>query len=418
MQRLLSQNNSSIHRADYRYQQAPVGTAAPAAAAPAPPGSVINERIDVRAQFALTRLFKGPADDAKDAVELFNDVDSGKIKGIFGDDLAIAAKLAAKRGTVRWKLVPDGQDAVMLTDDPADTPVLIFKESAATKPRLDQALLTVYRAHKAAAAPAPATPANSTTPIVIPPGHPRFTADGSPNARPSKTIVRDGDEIDTRDDLLTFDWTAQVKTDQPSSECFEVGFLQTVTKSAVFADYSSGPNDTAPGLCMPFLSRIPIRDGFAASPVWFIGPNSKGIGFNVIGTCKINDPNIPFQPLPSSQAGVTTVDKPGGPFDIHHPNDNTKELRQVSEDLEFKVWLAARRKSDPQRSLSSYQFIKNATWIVERTAEFTHGAGGQLSFQFTRNETKVTELGDGQGGSSPDLRRETANSESKIICVP
>ena len=64
----------------------------------------------MRAQFALQRLFKGP--DAPDAIALFNDVDSGKIKGIFGDDLGIAARLAAKRGTVRWELVPEGADAV------------------------------------------------------------------------------------------------------------------------------------------------------------------------------------------------------------------------------------------------------------------------------------------------------------------
>ena len=380
-----------------------------------PPASVIDDRIDVRAQFALQRLFKGPANDAKDAVDLFNEVDSGNIKGIFGDDLAIAARLASQRGTVRWELVPEGQDAVMLKDDSPDTPVIIFKAGAATKPRLDQALLSVYRAHKATLVPGPA---NSTTPIVVPPGHPTFSAEGSPNARPSRTIARDGDEIDTREDLLNFDWTAQVKTEKPSPECFEVGFLQTVTRSQVFADYSSGANDTSPGLCMPFLSRIPIRDGFAASPVWFILGNSRGIGFNEIGTCHPNIKNVPVTVPPSAQAGVSTVDKPGGPFNLHHPNDNTKLLRQVSEDLEFKVWLAARRKTDPEANVASYQFIKNATWILERTTEFTHGPSGQLSFQFLRNETRVTEFGDGQGGASPDLRPERANSEATMICVP
>lgn len=414
MQRLLSQNKSSMNDARYSFQQPPDVANPPAAA---PPASVTHERIDVRAQFALSRLFKGPANDSKDAVDLFNDVDSGKIKGIFGDDLGIAATLASKRGTVRWELVPKGQDAVMLNDESPDTPVIIFKASAATKPRLDQALLTVYRAHKATLTPAPAAPANSTTPIVIPAGHPAFTADGSPNARPSRTIVRDGDVIDTRDDLLTFDWTAQIKTDTPSSSCFEVGFLQTVTRSSVFADYNSGPNDATPGLCMPFMPRLPMRDGFAASPVWFIGPNSKGIGFNVIGTCQPSFP-IPFTVPASSQAGVTTVDKPGGPFNLHHPSDNTKLLRQVSEDLEFKVWLAARLKSDPEGSLASYQFIKNATWVVERTTEFTHGAAGQVSFQFTRNETKVTEFGDGQGGASPDLGSDRANTAVMNLCVP
>src|SRR5262249_2661 len=163
-------------------------------------------------------------------------------------------------------------------------------------------------------------PANSSTPIVVPPGHPKFTADGSPSARPIRKPGQDptADKVDTRGDLLTFDWTAQVKTDAPSSECFQVAFLQPVTKTQVFSHYSSGANDPSPGLCMPFLSRIPIRDGFAVtSPVWFIAGNSKGVGFNVIGTCQPNIKNVPFTVPPTAQTGVSMVDKPGGPFDIH-----------------------------------------------------------------------------------------------------
>lgn len=416
MQRLLSQSNSSA----YSYQQDQDPAANPSAAVSTPPKSVIHDRIDVRAQFALLRLFKGP--DAKDAIDLFNDVDSGKIKGIFGDDLAVAVKLANKRGTVRWELVPPGQDAVMLTDDPADTPVLIFKEAAGTKPRLDQALLTVYRAHKGSA-PTTAVPTTAVPTTVVPAGHPRFTAEGSPSARPSPTVELDQDDsgnvfVDTHGPMLTFDWTAQVKSDAPSPDCFEVGFLQTLNKSLAFADYSSGPNDTNPGFCMPFPSRLPIRDGFATTPVWFIGPNSRGIGFNVIGTCQPNVPNNPFPVLPSSQAGVTTVDKPGGLFRVRHRNDPTKLIRQVSEEHEFKVWLAARLRTAPQGNVASYQFIKNATWTLERTTEFFHGPSGQVTFRFIRNDIKVTEFGDGQGGSTPDLGPQTANQSSPVICVP
>jgi len=416
MQRLLSQNQSSVNNGGYSFQQDQDVVGNPQAVVSTPPKSVINDRIDVRAQYALLRLFKGPANDAKDATDLFNDVDSGKIKGIFGDDLAIAVKLADKRGTVRWELVPPGQDAVMLKDNTSDTPVIIFKAAAGTKPRLDQALLTVYRAHKASTA---------ATSVVVPAGHPRFTAEGSPSARPSRIVELDVDPtdgtlfVDTHGDMLTYDWPAQVKSDVPSPDCFEVGFLQTLNKSLAFADYTSGPNDTNPGFCMPFPSRLPIRDGFAASPVWFIGGNSKGIGFNVIGTCQPNVPNNPFPaPVTSQQAGVTAVDKPGGLFRVRHRNDNTKLLRQVTEDHEFKVWLAARLRSAPERNVASYQFIKNATWTVERTTEFFHDPSGQVKFRFIRNETKVTEFGDGQGSSTPDLGQQTANTSSPVICVP
>lgn len=118
------------------------------------PKSIIHQRIDVRAQFALQRLFRGSPEDERDAVALYQDVDEGRIKGVYGDDLRIAAILAAKRGTVRWNLHrlgdPPGADAVWIEDDAPDatldTPVIVFRESAAHAPRLDDALMRVYRA--------------------------------------------------------------------------------------------------------------------------------------------------------------------------------------------------------------------------------------------------------------------------------
>jgi hypothetical protein len=121
--------------------------------------SVVDSRIDVRAQFALQRLFRRNPPDNKDARDLFNDVKSGKIKGIYGDDLAVAAILAGERGKSRWELVPKGQDAVMMDDEYDDTPVIVFKESAGEAPRLDQVLLTVYRGAKLSTTPKKAPPA-------------------------------------------------------------------------------------------------------------------------------------------------------------------------------------------------------------------------------------------------------------------
>jgi hypothetical protein len=112
------------------------------------PSSVINPKIDVRAQFALLRLLKGSAEDAQEAKDLINDVNSDKIKGIYGDDLAVAAVIAGERGKTRWQLVPKDRDAAWLEDEFSDTPVIIFRESAGHKPVLDRALLNVYREHK------------------------------------------------------------------------------------------------------------------------------------------------------------------------------------------------------------------------------------------------------------------------------
>ena len=162
--------------------------------------SIVDPRIDVRAQFALLRLFKGESNDAKDARDLFTDVKTGKIKGIFGDDLAIAAKLAAERDTVRWKLVPAGQDAVMLEDESSETPVIIFKEAAGRKPRLDQALLVVFREHRGSSMPTESEelPELQKEEVIVPgestkakKGRPKVVAQRNEPKKPVKIIPRD-----------------------------------------------------------------------------------------------------------------------------------------------------------------------------------------------------------------------------------
>jgi len=106
---------------------------------------IIDPRIDVRAQFALLRLFKAPPPDSTDAINLFRDVKSEGIRGIFGDDLQAAVKLAHARGRQRWELVPPDRDSIKLDDGLPDTPTIIFKEISGKKPRLDAALLSAYR---------------------------------------------------------------------------------------------------------------------------------------------------------------------------------------------------------------------------------------------------------------------------------
>lgn len=127
--------------------------------------SVVDERIDVRAQFAFLRLFKGSPEDSKDATDLFNDVKNGTIKGIYGDDLAAAVLVAGRRGKARWELVPKGQDAILIDDEFDDSPVVIFKAAAGEKPRLDQALLAVQRSRK----PLSTTPKTPPPPFKLPP---------------------------------------------------------------------------------------------------------------------------------------------------------------------------------------------------------------------------------------------------------
>jgi hypothetical protein len=105
-----------------------------------------NSRIDVRAQFALLRLLRGPANDAETARAMIDEIKNGSLKGIYGDDLKAAADAAFQRGKKRWELVPADRDAIWIGDGLLDAPLMFFKESAGQFPRLDRALVKAYRA--------------------------------------------------------------------------------------------------------------------------------------------------------------------------------------------------------------------------------------------------------------------------------
>lgn len=116
------------------------GEADPAATISPPPitspNEVIDERIDVDAQFALLRMNKGDAAARQDAAGMLAAVkgtlgETMRLAGIFGDNLKKAAELASRHGTVRWELVPKGEDAALILEpnDPAGVlpPTIIFR---------------------------------------------------------------------------------------------------------------------------------------------------------------------------------------------------------------------------------------------------------------------------------------------------
>ena len=108
--------------------------------APLDPMALIDPRLDVGAQRALVRMSKDGPDQASAANEIAAAVKGGTLAGVFGDDLGASAALAARLGTVRWELVPDGEDAV-LVEEPERLPTLVFREGARSVPaRLDPAL--------------------------------------------------------------------------------------------------------------------------------------------------------------------------------------------------------------------------------------------------------------------------------------
>jgi len=129
-------------------------SAADAVTAGCPAGDRIDprdERIDVRAKFALARMRDRNPELRADAIRLICAVHRGQIAGIYGDDLQRAALLASRLGRVRWQLVPAAEDAALLLDPatPQAPPTVIFRgdtpDISKSPPRLDNALAKVSR---------------------------------------------------------------------------------------------------------------------------------------------------------------------------------------------------------------------------------------------------------------------------------
>lgn len=108
---------------------------------------VRNERIDVFAQYSLLRLARQPAFQ-KDARDMLDAVNSGKLGGIYKEDERVPALRAVKMGTWWGTLIPAGRDAVLVEDpvDPLGVPIIVFRDGIrSNQPRIDAALVNVWR---------------------------------------------------------------------------------------------------------------------------------------------------------------------------------------------------------------------------------------------------------------------------------
>jgi outer membrane protein OmpA-like peptidoglycan-associated protein len=120
---------------------------------------VIDPRIDPCAQFALLRLRASGAGGLADAAGLLGALKSGALAGIYGANLLASVKLAQKLGTVWWRLLPDGEDAVLIFDptDPLASPTIVFRaiqtatgpQKCLDKSRLDPALRKAWQSFQA-----------------------------------------------------------------------------------------------------------------------------------------------------------------------------------------------------------------------------------------------------------------------------
>ena len=103
--------------------------------------------IDVFAQKAIVRLSKNPL-TAADAHALLDAVKSRELRGIFIENQKGPALRAQKLGTWYGKLIPAGEDAVVVLAPPGspEPPLIAFRDRVKAKPaRLDPALVKASR---------------------------------------------------------------------------------------------------------------------------------------------------------------------------------------------------------------------------------------------------------------------------------
>jgi hypothetical protein len=223
-----------------------------------------------------------------------------------------------------------------------------------------------------------------------------------------------GDSVDTHAHRPQFEWPVRVTQKGSTASCLAVGFLQTVISNDVQAEYTAG------GRCSFVVNPLPIRDGFAATPVWVQALSARGQGFGLLGTCQTAPPGT----LPPALSGVSTqgtvnvstTDDPGGFFPLQHPSDTQRTLRSIKESLAFHTWLAVRPQQAAEGSVASYTFLRHAQWSVQREMTVTPNSGGAAAL-LTTNTTKIDLLEDGKGTADPELGSAIANDVVKRDCT-
>jgi hypothetical protein len=110
---------------------------------------VIDERIDVFAQYSLLRMFKGDAAARGDGEGMLAAVKAGQLAGIYKEDERVPAMRARNMNMGWWQLIPKGEDAALIGHPgnlPNGTPIIVFRDSIrSTPPRIDPALRKAWR---------------------------------------------------------------------------------------------------------------------------------------------------------------------------------------------------------------------------------------------------------------------------------
>lgn len=95
---------------------------------------VIDERIDVQAQFALMRMLAGEPPDRGLASAVLTAIVGGDLAGVYREDRRAPALRARGLGTGWWTLVPPGRVAVCVTAPETEPPMIAVRRGAEKDP--------------------------------------------------------------------------------------------------------------------------------------------------------------------------------------------------------------------------------------------------------------------------------------------
>lgn len=91
----------------------------------------IHPRITMGAQYALAHLYVQGGEDCALALSMLGAADRGAIVGIHKEDEGKPALMAQRQGTAWWKLIPDGEGAIVAELE--QPPMVVFEKRLATQ---------------------------------------------------------------------------------------------------------------------------------------------------------------------------------------------------------------------------------------------------------------------------------------------
>ena len=92
----------------------------------------IDARIDVSAQYALYDMVKGGGASRNASLQMLAAVKSGRLGGIYQQDQLVPAKRAQALGIGWWQLIPQGQNAICVTQPKSQSPIIAIRKSIAS----------------------------------------------------------------------------------------------------------------------------------------------------------------------------------------------------------------------------------------------------------------------------------------------